>query len=117
MSFGVEPFRRRNPRRTENTWLKVSLLLLDCGSGARFRLLCRRSDRLLCIRRIATPFSSVEKSNPLWTDLMPVDMSVLLAVRKSIDGLARADEILSVRDVLREAIDDDLANAFRAPPS
>lgn len=48
---------------------------------------------------------------------MPVDMSVLLAVRKSIDGLARADEILSVRDVLREAIDDDLANAFRAPPS
>jgi hypothetical protein len=116
-SFGDDPFRRKNPRRTEKTWLNVSLLLLVWGRGARFRLLCRRSDRLLCIRRIATPSSSVEKSKPRCMDLTPVDMSVLLAVRKSPECLGRTDVRLSVRDVLRETNDEDLANALRAPPN
>jgi len=47
------------------------------------------------MRCIATPFSSVEKSNPRWTERIPVDMSVLLAERKSIGGRGN-DATLSV---------------------
>ena len=71
---------------------------------ARLRLLSRRSERLLCIRRIATPFSSVAKSNPRCTDRIPVDISVLLAERRSIEGLGSEVMLpillwLRVRDV------------------
>ncbi len=44
---------------------------------------------------MAILFSSVEKSNPRWNDLSPVDMSVRLAILKSNDGLARRDAALS----------------------
>ena len=53
------------------------------GSKGRLRLLCLRSDKFVCMRRIATPPSSVEKSNPRCTDRIPVDISVRLARRGS----------------------------------
>lgn len=82
------------------------LVLLESVGKARFRLLIRFSDKLLCILRIATPPSSVAKSNPRSTDTSPVAMSVRLAERTSIDGRGRSSVIiLPVRDVLRDAWD------------
>ena len=80
-------FFRRKLRGTDNTWLIVPFRWTpDSGTLARFRLLSRRSERRLCMRCMATPFSSVEKSKPRWTERIPVDMSVLLAERRSIEG-------------------------------
>ena len=54
------------------------------------RVLCLRSDKFVCMRCIATPFSSVAKSKPRWKDRNPVAMSVRLprasiAERRDID--------------------------------
>jgi hypothetical protein len=95
-SFAFDPFFRRKFRGTDKTWLIVPFRWApDSGTLARFRLLSRRSERRLCMRCIATPFSSVEKSKPRWTERIPVDMSVLLAERWSIEGRG-TDAILSV---------------------
>ena len=51
------------------------------------RKACLRSERLLCIRRIAIPFSSVEKSKPRFESWAPVDMSTRLPdLISGIDG-------------------------------
>lgn len=44
-----------------------------------------RTDKVLCIRRIAGPLSSVAKSNPRWTERRPVAISVRLAERDTED--------------------------------
>lgn len=54
-------------------------------SGTRFRLL-NRSDKFVWILLIATPSSSAAKSKPRSTETRPVDMSVLLADRRSMEG-------------------------------
>ena len=59
LSFAFENF-----RRIERTLVNDPPLFLPSDGSARLRLLCLRSDRLLCILRIATPPSSVEKSKP-----------------------------------------------------
>ena len=70
MFFGFEAFFRKKLRGAVNTLAILSPLLRRVpGSGevevvARFLELTRRSDKLVCMRRIATPFSSVEKSKP-----------------------------------------------------
>lgn len=80
---------------------------------ARLRLLWRRSERLLCIRRIATPFSSVAKSNPRCTDRTPVDISVLLAERRSMEGLG-SEVMLPIRLWLRvRDVNDAVTRRFR----
>lgn len=87
-SLLVDAFFRKKLLPTE----KTLLFFLGKFARATFRLLARRSDRLLCRRRIAMPFSSVEKSNPRCTDLAPVDISVRLAVRKSMEGRPAGNE-------------------------
>lgn len=113
--FFGEGFRLSRPRRKENT---CDSPLFASGGGVRCRLFCLRSDKLLCIRRIATPFSSVEKLNPRCTERMPVDISVLLADSGSTDGLRGSiDVILSVREVVRDTTDGGRFSAFRPPPN
>lgn len=80
----------RLTRRSENTCDNVSFPFFEGVGRGRLRLLALRSDMLLCIRRMATPFSSVAKSNPRSIDTSPVDISVLLAARTSIDGRRRS---------------------------
>ena len=98
--FSFYAFRRKKLRGAEKTWLIVSLRRWGCvsvwGLSAKFRLLCRLSERFVCIRRIATPFSSVEKSKPRCIERCPVDMSVLLPERPSLIGW-ESDATLSVR--------------------
>ena len=65
------------------------------------------------MRRIATPFSSVEKSNPRWNDRSPVDMSVRLAVLKSRDCLGCSEITLFEGVVLLE--DGVCTKALRVP--
>jgi hypothetical protein len=72
----------------------------DRGRGGSFWLLALRSDRFVCIRCMATPCSSVAKSNPRSTDTIPVDMSVRLAARTSIDG--RRGSMVVVLSLIRD---------------
>lgn len=115
--FRADDFRFISPLRNENTCDKVSFPFLDWGDDGRLRLLVLRSDRLLCIRRIATPCSSVAKSNPRSTDTIPVAISVLLAARTSTDGLRRSSvaELSFTRDLdeRREADEDGRWRAVR----
>jgi len=94
--------RRIEKRRRE-------LFLLACSppaSGRLRRLLC--SDRLLCIRRIATPPSSVAKSNPRWTERRPVDISVRLPVRGCCMGSLLSRVVtLSAREAIETGRDVD----------
>lgn len=79
-----------------------------CCSEGKLRLLCLRSDKLVCMRRIATPPSSVAKSNPRCTERIPVDMSVRLAqrgscvLRKSNDKLSTLEQAIDVRDMCED---------------
>lgn len=94
--FVIVVFRRKKLRGAK-TWLTLPgrcLSVSVSGTSAKFRLLCRLSERFVCIRRIATPFSSVEKSNPRCTERSPVDISVLLPVRLNCWG---SEATLSVR--------------------
>lgn len=94
LRVGCDDFLRR---REENN--RILRFGETCPSEGRLRLLCLRSDRLVCMRRIATPPSSVAKSNPRCTERMPVDMSVRLAQRGSC-VLRKSND-----SVLEQAID------------
>jgi hypothetical protein len=78
------------------------------GSENRLRLLCLHSDRLVCMRRTATPPSSVVKSNPRCTERIPVDMSVRLtqrtdcALRKFNDKLSTLEQAIDARDMCED---------------
>jgi hypothetical protein len=95
-------FRRRDVNRRR---LRFGEL---CRSEGRLRLLCLRSDRLVCMRRIATPPSSVAKSKPRCTERIPVDMSVRLAqrgscvLRKSNDKLSTLEQAIDARDMCED---------------
>jgi hypothetical protein len=104
--FGLAGFLRVE-RRIEKR--RKELFLLACSPAARGRLrrLCLCSDRLLCIRRIATPPSSVAKSNPRWTERRPVDISVRLPVRGSGGGLLSRVVTLSAREAIETGRDVD----------
>jgi hypothetical protein len=94
----------RVERRIEKR--RKELFLLDSPSGrGRLRRLCLCSDKLLCIRRIATPPSSVAKSNPRWTERSPVDISVRLPVRGSGGGLLSRVMTLSAREAIETGRD------------
>jgi hypothetical protein len=121
VSFEFEAFFRKKLRGTVKALAILSPLLRMVPEVARCFELSRRSDKLVCMRRMATPFSSVEKSKPRWTDRIPVDISVLLADLKSIQGLGREAKlspctVLCLRDC--DATDEglDLLRAAKGLP-
>jgi len=71
-SFESEGFLRKKLREAVKTLANLSPFLRTepvsgrpvSGLPVKFLELNRRSDRLVCIRRIETPFSSIEKSKP-----------------------------------------------------
>jgi len=91
--------RRIEKRRTEP-------FLSGCSASAG-RKLRRLSDRLVCIRCIATPPSSVAKSKPRSTKRSPVDISVRLPVNVSLAGLLSSVVTLSARDAMDVGRDVD----------
>jgi hypothetical protein len=103
--LSVGDFLRRREVNKRRLRFRVGEL---CRSEGRLRLLCLRSDRLVCIRRIATPPSSVAKSNPRCTERIPVDMSVRLAqrgscvLRKSNDKLSTLEQAIDDRDMCED---------------
>jgi hypothetical protein len=110
-------------RADDRRWKRLCSLLWrgedDLSVGSCNRLECL-SDRLLCMRRIATPCSSVEKSKPRCISCSPVDISVRLPTRMSIEGrrgsrdmspklsaLDTVDILLAMRECLRDSRDVD----------
>jgi len=89
-------------RRVENMRMDDLRFGRFCSVTGEPRLFCLRSDKLVCMRRIATPPSSIEKSNPRCTDRIPVDISVRLAQRGSCVLRISSDRMLDDCDAREE---------------